>query len=131
MSPNTNAKPKPADIDLLAGTLALEPHLPGPADLPPANELPDDADTVADPAALAARLTGSTALRAQAANMIAAGAPEHHVRAAVQHTEHYTRLVADLLTAVDDVIAHRPGALAKLTYVNCRLAWLEQDRDAD
>lgn len=130
MSPNTNP-PKPADLDLLAGTLALEPHLPGPADVPPAAELPDDADTVADPAALAARLTGSTELRAQAAAMIGAGAPADRVTAAVHETECYTRLVAALLAAVDDVIADRPGAGAKLRYVNCRLAWLEQDRDAD
>lgn len=130
MSPNTTPKPKPADLDLLAGSLALEPHLPGPADVPDADTMPDDADTVADPAALAARLTGSRELRAQAAHMVAAGAPADHVAAAVHHTEIYTRLVADLLTAVDDVIADRPGGLAKLTYANCRLAWLEQDRDA-
>lgn len=126
MSLHTEPETEPADP---TGSLALETHLPDPADLPPASDMPDDADTIADTAALAGRLTGSTDLRAQAARMIEAGAPAEHVQAAVHRTEIYTRVVTDLLCAVDDVIAARPGAMAKLRYVNCRLAWIEQDRD--
>lgn len=126
---STTLKPEHTPADL-TGSLALEAHLPDPADLPPAGDMPDDADTVANPAALAGRLTGSTDLRAQAAHMIKAGALAEQVQTAVHHTEIYTRVLTDLLTAVDDVIAKRPNGMAKLTYANCRLAWIEQDKES-
>lgn len=126
MSPNINAKPKPADVDLLAGPLALEPHLPAPTDLPPTGQLPDDADTIANPAALAARLTGSADVRRQGAHMIAAGAPAERVAAAVEQTETYARAVAGLLRAVDGVLSDRDGAHAALRDANAHLARIEQ-----
>lgn len=128
MSTNTTPEPEPADVDPHTGSLALEPHLPGPADLPATGNLPDDADTVADPAALAARLTGGGALQAASDRMIAVGTPPERVHAAVALTDTYTRAVADLLTAVDRVIADQPGAMTDLTDANARLAQLEQGR---
>lgn len=123
--------PNPQDVDLLAGSLALEPHLPGPADVPPAQELTDTADlppTVGDTQALAALLTGGGDLRVASSRMVAAGADPDRVRAAVDLTDTYTRALADLLRAVDHTVAGARGARVELAAANARLAQLEQGR---
>lgn len=129
MSKSTTApEPQPDDVGLLSGSLSLDPDLPSPAEPPRVEELPGNADTVADPIALADLLTGSGDLRDVAASMIGAGAPAEHVAAAVERTQDYSRLVADLLIAVDGVIRDIPDARSVLHAVNSRLAQLEQGR---
>lgn len=128
MSTTNQPEPKTENAELPSGSLTLDPELASPTDLPRAKDLPDDADTVADPAALASLLTGAGDLRNVAASMIGAGAPAEHVQSAVERTEVYARTVTELLRAVDGVIADRPGAMADLHEANQRLAQLEQGR---
>jgi len=126
--------PKADDVNLLSGSLALEPGLPGPTDLPRATDMPATADTVTDtvtdPTALAARLTGAVALRDQAGRMIEAGAPAERVAAVVMRTEIYARAVTDLLDAVNNVIKGTPGALIDLAGATTHLARIEQEQGA-
>jgi hypothetical protein len=109
--------------------LTLDPDLPSPADVPRVEDLPGSADTVSDPIALAALLTGAADLNIVAASLIGAGAPAEQVAAAVERTEGYSRLVTDLLIAVDSLLAGDPDGRSELHAVNGRLAGLEQGRD--
>lgn len=108
--------------------IALAPDLPDPAELPRVEDLPDRSDVVADPIKLAALLTGSEDLEIVGASMIGAGARAEDVAAAVERTKDYSRLITDLLIAVDSVIRGIPDARSELYAVNSRLAQLEQGR---
>lgn len=108
--------------------ITLPPELPSPADLPPVENLPDGADMLADPIALAALLTGSEDMRAVGHAMVEAGAAPQDVLAAMERTEGYARLLVDLFLAVDSVLRGVPDARSGLHAVNARLAQLEQGR---
>lgn len=135
MSKTALSEPQPEPpTEHPSGIFDLAPGLPSPADPPPVEAMPDDADLVADPAALAALLTGSGDLYTVAQAMVEAGASAVDVAAAVERTAAYALALTELMTAVQDVVAARdPHALARarqdLYSANARLAQLEQGRD--